>query len=188
VPDVAPTTAPELELAAAGAECFSDIPYLRYEIDYPPGQLATITFLNPTGPDVVYEDVPLSGAVLWPGASDSPPDWPGWILDDGIWVAADDGFLWARGTISILFEVNPSTVVSVSYPQGTGTCADPQNIPDEVEGTVVTPPTTPDQVDGVDVLPFTGFQGGALAAVAAAALALGGLMVLSARRDEPDES
>jgi hypothetical protein len=100
--------------------------------------LATITFLNPTGPDVVYEDVPMSGAVLWPGANDDPPDWPGWILEDGVWVAADDGFLWARGTISVLFAVNPSTVVTVSYTQGTSNCADPQNIPDEVAGTVVT--------------------------------------------------
>ena len=186
VPTVAPTTVPGLELAAAGAECISDIPYLEYEIDYPPGQSASITFLNPTGAEVVYEDVPLSGAVLWPGASENPPDWPGWVLDDGVWVEADDGFLWARGTVNILFEVNPSTMVTVSYQQGTGACADPD--PDEVAGTVITPPTTPDQVDGVDVLPFTGVQDGALAVVAIAVLALGGLMVLSARRDEQDES
>jgi hypothetical protein len=48
--------------------------------------------------------------------------------------------------------------------------------------------TTSDHVDRVDVLPFTGFQGGALAVVAFAALALGGLTMLSARKDEPDES
>jgi hypothetical protein len=52
---------------------------------------------------------------------------------------------------------------------------------------VVTSPTTSDHVDRVDVLPFTGFQGGALAVVAFAALALGGLTMLSARKDEPDE-
>ena len=189
VPTVAPTTIPEeLELAAIGAECFNDIPYLKYTIDYPAGESATITFLNPTGADIVYEDVPLSGAVLWPGANDNPPDWPGWILQDGVWVAADDGFLWARGEIEVLFEVNPSTVLTVSYPQSSEACADPENIPDEVEGTVVTPPTTPDQVDGVDVLPFTGIHGGALAAVAFGALALGGLMLLSARRDEAEDS
>ena len=185
LPSIAPD---ELELTAIGAECFSDIPYLRYAIDFPGGQSATITFLNPTGADVVYEDVPLSGAVLWPGANDSPPDWPGWILQDGVWVAADDGFLWARGNISVLFEVNPSTVLTVSYPQATEACADPENIPDVVGGVVITPPTTPSQIGGVEVLPFTGIPGGALAAVAFAALALGGLMVLSARRDEADES
>ena len=93
-----------------------------------------------------------------------------------------------RGVKSrVLFEVNPSTVLTVSYPQSSEACADPENIPDEVEGTVVTPPTTPDQVDGVDVLPFTGVHGGALAAVAFAALALGGLMLLSARRDEAED-
>ena len=189
VPTVPPTTiVRELDLAAIGAECFNDIPYLKYAIDYPAGQSATITFLNPEGADIVYEDVPLSGAVLWPGASETPPDWPGWILQDGVWVAADDGFLWARGEVSVLFEVNPSTVLTVSYPQSSEACADPENIPDEVEGTVVTPPTTPDQVDGVDVLPFTGIHGGALAAVAFGALALGGLMLLSARRDEAEDS
>jgi len=182
-----PAIAPRpLELTAIGAECISDIPYLSYEIDYPPGQSATITFLNPAGPDVVYEDVPLSGSVLWPGASEDPPDWPGWIREDGVWVEADDGFLWARGTVSVLFEVNPSTVVTVSYQQGTGACADPN--PDVVGGVVITPPTTPAQIGGVDVLPFTGFPGGALAAVAFSALALGGLMVLSAKRDEAEES
>ena len=175
-------------MAAIGAECFNDIPYLRYSIDYPAAQSATITFLNPTGADIVYENVPMSGAVLWPGASANPPDWPGWILQNGVWVAADDGFLWARGTISVLFEVNPSTVLTVSYPQSTEACADPENIPDEVAGVVITPPTTPGQIGGVEVLPFTGIHGGALAAVAFAALTLGGLMLLSARRDEAEES
>jgi hypothetical protein len=175
-----------LELSAIGAECISDIPYLSYEIDYPPGQSATITFINPTGPDVVYEDVPLNGAVLWPGASMEPPDWPGWIRKDGVWVEADDGFLWARGTVSVLFEVNPSTVVTVSYEQGTGSCADPN--PDVVGGVVITPPTVPAQIGGVEVLPFTGFPVGELAAVAFSAMALGGLMVLGAKRDEAEES
>jgi hypothetical protein len=182
-----PAFAPRpLELTAIGAECISDIPYLSYEIDYPPGQSATITFFNPAGPDVVYEDVPLSGAVLWPGASEDPPDWPGWIREDGVWVEADDGFLWARGTVSVLFEVNPSTVVTVSYEHETGTCADPN--PDEVGGVVIAPPTTPAEIGGVEVLPFTGFPGGVLAAVAFSVLALGGLMVLSARRDEAEDS
>ena len=185
LPSIAPG---ELELTAIGAECFNDIPYLSYAIDFPAGQSATITFLNPNGADIVYEDQPLSGAVLWPGASESPPDWPGWILQDGVWVAADDGFLWARGNISVLFEVNPSTVLTVSYPQSTEACADPENIPDVVGGVVITPPTTPSQIGGVEVLPFTGIPGGALAAVAFSALALGGLMVLSARKDEVEES
>ncbi len=189
MPTVVPPTVPEeLDVAVVGAECFDDIPYLRYTVVYPAAESATITFLNPTGADVVYEDVPLDGAVLWPGASENPPDWPGWILQDGVWVAADDGFLWARGTVTILFEVNPSTELTVSYLQSTEACADPENIPDEVGGVVITPPTTPGQIDGVDVLPFTGIHGGALAAIALAALALGSLMLLSVRRDEAEES
>ncbi len=178
-----PGIAPPLDIAAVGAECFNDIPYLSYDIAYPGGGSATITFLNPNGADVVYTDQPLNGAVLWPGANANPPDWPGWILrEDGVWEEGDDGYLWARGTVEVLFEVNPSVVVPVSYLQSSAICADPEN----VQGVVITPPV--DQVGGVEVLPFTGVDTGAMAAIALAAIGLGGLLLVSARRDEADET
>jgi hypothetical protein len=191
----APLTTPTtLDIAAAGAECRNDIPYLGYDIDWAGGGTATITFINPVGADIVYEDVPLSGEVLWPGANDDPADWPGWILVDGVWVEGDDGFLWARGTIQVRFEVNPTAVVQVSYPPANVACAGPQNaprptVPDDVGGVVITPPPPPgDDVGGVSELPFTGVDTGPLAAMAFGALALGTLLVVAGRRDEIEET
>jgi hypothetical protein len=189
VPGVTETTV--LDIAAAGAECRRDIPYLGYDIDWPAGGTATITFLNPNGADIVYEEMPLSGEVLWPGANESPPDWPGWVLEDGVWIEADDGFLWARGTIQVQFEVNPTAVVSVSYPPASVACAGPQNtlappIPDVVGGVTITPPPpVTDEVEGVVQLPFTGVDTGPLMVIAFAVLTLGTLLVLSSRDDEP---
>jgi hypothetical protein len=191
----APLTTPTtLDIAAAGAECRNDIPYLGYDIDWAGGGTATITFINPVGADIVYEDVPLSGEVLWPGANDDPADWPGWILKNGVWVEGDDGFLWARGTIQVRFEVNPTAVVQVSYPPASVACAGPQNaprptVPDNVGGVVITPPPPPgDDVGGVSELPFTGVDTGPLAAMAFGALALGTLLVVAGRRDEIEET
>jgi hypothetical protein len=186
---VAGVTETTLDIAAAGAECRRDIPYFVYDIDWAGGGTATITFLNPTGADVVYENMPLSGAVLWPGASENPPDWPGWILQDGVWVEADDGFLWARGTMQVQFEVNPTAVIQVSYPPASVACAGPENIPDTVGGVVITPPPPPtDEVGGVTVLPFTGVDTAPLAAMAFGAVALGTLLVVASRRDDTEET
>jgi hypothetical protein len=183
---VAGVTETTLDIAAAGAECRNDIPYFAYDVDWPAGGTATITFLNPGGADIVHEDLPLSGAVLWPGANNSPPDWPGWILRDGTWVEGDDGFLWARGTIQVQFEVNPTAVVSVSYPPADAACAGPKNVRDVVAGVTITAPPVTDQVGGVEVLPFTGVDTGPLLAIAFAVLALGTLLVMSSRDDEPE--
>jgi LPXTG-motif cell wall-anchored protein len=57
-------------------------------------------------------------------------------------------------------------------------------VDDEVGGTVITTTTLGDEVDAVDVLPFTGSNSEALLVLAVSALALGGLLVMSARREE----
>lgn len=129
-----------LELGAVEAVCVSDIPFLSYSVDFPDAVEVDITFVNPDGPDLVYENQPIAGFVLWPGASVEPPDWPGWILVNGIWEEGDDGFLWARETITVIFEVNPTATTEVSYPPPSAICAGPTNPPG-------TPPGT---------LPFTG--------------------------------
>jgi hypothetical protein len=180
-----------LDIAAVGAECRNDIPFFAYDVDWPGGGTATITFINPMGADIVHENMPLSGAVLWPGANDDPADWPGWILQDGVWVEADDGFLWARGTMQVQFEVNPTAIVSVSYPPAGAACAGPRNasvprIPDVVGGVTITPPPVTDEVEAIEQLPFTGVDTGPLMAVALAILALGTLLVVSTRDEEPE--
>jgi hypothetical protein len=184
----------ELDFGDVGATCVGDIPYFHYEIEFPGATSATITFVNPNGADVVYTDVPMSGDVLWPGANDDPADWPGWILENGMWVAADDGYLWARETVEVIFEVNPTATLEVPYPQATEACADPSNttrptVPDTVGGVVITPPPPPgDEVGGVTELPFTGVDTGPLAAIAFGALALGSLLLVASRRDDIEET
>ena len=98
-------------------------------LNLPSATSVTITFVNPSGPDIVFPNLPLSGKVLWPGAvlnaSGEIVDWPGWTLQpDGTWVEGDE-FSWTRPTVQILFEVNPSATVTVDYPPATSACADP---------------------------------------------------------------
>jgi hypothetical protein len=130
-----------------------------------------ITFINPNGPDVQYLDQPLSGTVLWPGANEDPDDWPGWIFKDGLWFEGDDGFLWVRPTVDVLFQVNPEVTLEVSYPSASEICADPEN--PEVEGT---------EVENTEVtLPFTGTDAGTTGLLAVALLGVGALILVGAK-------
>ena len=112
--------------------CVGDVPYLGYQVTLPEGFVAdsanpvTITFVNPDGEDYVVEDQPLSGALLWPGASDGDPKmWPGWDLVDGEYVETDGNFAWTRAGVTVEFEVNPTYTTEVEYPQATALCANP---------------------------------------------------------------
>ncbi len=178
--------APILVVTGSESQCVADVPYLSYALTFEGGLSARITFVNPDGPDVVHENMPMSGRVLWPGANDNPKDWPGWIQVDGAWVPSDDGYLWARGTITVVFEVNPTVTATVTYPGPGGICADP----DQVLGVVITPPPPPptDEVEGVEQLPFTGIDSGALIMVAVAILSLGTLLVVASKEDEAESS
>jgi hypothetical protein len=167
--------------------CVSNIPFFAYEIlNFPEGTLLSeIRFENPEpgGADLVYVNQPLSGQVLWPGASADPEDWPGWILnEDGIWVEGDDGFLWARESINVTFTINPSVTVTVTYPPASAICAGPVN------PAITTTPgsTAPDGVTTTraGTLPFTGSELLMLAYLAGAAALLGSILLVSARKQE----
>lgn len=54
----------------------------------------TLTWVNPTGPDVVQTGLPLTGSVAWPSGS------------------------WADGSVEVVFDVNPTAVVTVAHPSG----------------------------------------------------------------------
>ncbi|WP_199422813.1 hypothetical protein [Actinotalea solisilvae] len=56
----------------------------------------TLTWVNPTGPDVVQTGLPLSGAVDWPSGA------------------------WADRSLEIVFAVNPTSAVTVEHPSGVG--------------------------------------------------------------------
>ena len=130
--------------------CDGDVPYLEYVFTLPEGfetddeTPLSITWVNPSGEDVVQGDLPLDGRVLWPGAevddAGDPVDWPGWSLVDGEWVVGDE-FDWVRDGVTVRFEVNPSAEEVVTYPPSSPDCVtDPPGAPQPtIEVDVLTP-------------------------------------------------
>lgn len=111
--------------------CENDIPYVDYSIQVVGGAstpLANITWIRDDGSNSVAQtlvDQPLNGRLLWPGtelgADGIPINWPGWqLLSDGSYQQVSDGL---RPTMTLLFEVNPSEAVSVTYPASTADCS-----------------------------------------------------------------
>jgi LPXTG-motif cell wall-anchored protein len=117
-----------LQITVREPFCDNDVPKLRYEA-IPlgtPNTTVTLTWINPTGPDVVYAGLPLSGVVLWPGAvvgaDGKGIDWPGWHqASDGTWVEGDE-FDWVRPSVDVTFEVNPQATVHIAYPPSSPVC------------------------------------------------------------------
>jgi LPXTG-motif cell wall-anchored protein len=173
-PETEPPT-PEPTLGILEPICDNDVPYLEYVVD-PEGTDAedgdvTITWINPDGDDVVYENLPLAGRALWVGAvvdeDGNPLDWPGWTqLDDGTWVEGDE-FDWVRPAVDIVVTVNPDFELTVDYPPSSPICD-------------ANPPQNGDE-PGEPTLPDTG--GNAPLALAGGGLLLGGaaLMLLGRR-------
>lgn len=137
--------------------CDGDVPYLRYRvvatgIDV---DTVTITWINPTGDDVVQADLPLDGRVLWPGAvvaaDGSPLDWPGWRLEDGEWVVGDE-FDWVRPSVDVRFEANPELTKTAAYPPSSPSCA--TNPPGSPEPTIEDATLTPLCEAGVAYLDY----------------------------------
>ncbi|MDY0910335.1 hypothetical protein [Microbacterium sp. CFBP9034] len=151
------------------SSCVGDVPYLAYGVTLPEGYIAdnatpvTITFVNPDGEDFVIANQPLSGSILWPGASAVEPKmWPGWALVDGEYVPTDGNFAWTRAGVTVRFDVNPSYETVIEYPQATALCASPL-LADPEDPTDPTDPTDPsDPTDPVTGVP-AGEESGALA-------------------------
>lgn len=152
IPPTTTTIEPAIEVAAFGPECVADIPYIDYDIEVvgTSNDTATITFFDLDDNLVeVHEDMPLSGQVIYPGAS-LAPDWPGWKLNDaGFWVPDPSDEVLREG-LTVLVEVNPTATASVSYPAATALCASP---PENQPTTTLPPATT---VAIVTELPATG--------------------------------
>ncbi|WP_309133863.1 peptidase [Cellulomonas sp.] len=162
--------------------CDNDVPRLRYAIGVvgSSGSTVDITWVNPAGDDVVYNDQPLSGTVPWPGAVVGPAgqalDWPGWRLEGGRWVEGDE-FDWVRPDVTVRFDVNPSATVSVAYPPSS-----PQCVTSPPRSEVLAAPAEPG--GRAEVLAVTGAQVGLLAAGAVGLVGLGaGAVVLRRRRE-----
>ncbi|PJJ56746.1 LPXTG-motif cell wall-anchored protein [Mumia flava] len=174
------------------SQCVSAVPYLSYAVELPPGfaepgpNPVTITFVNPSGPDYVVSGQPLSGQLLWPGASATPPlQWPGWeLLPDGTYVETDGNFAWTRQGITVRFDVNPTYSTTVEYPQESSTCANPQNRevpPDEDEPDNPNGPDNPTIPTGY-TLPNTGAGSPVLGLLGAMFVLVGGSVLLLSRR------
>jgi len=177
---------PTIELTVLSPVCDGDVPYLEYAVDVTgtENDTVTITWLNPSGDDVTQAGLPLTGRVMWPGAvvgaDGRGEDWPGWRLEDGVWVEGDE-FDWVRPSVDVHFEVNPETVVSVDYPPSSPNCA--VNPPDSPPLDPDDPATPVSQEDpGEPGLAETGATVGLYAAIAAGLAAVGAAVVLLARR------
>lgn len=97
------------------AMCVQDIPYLDYAVKLPdvaPKSTVDITFLNPNGENYTVTGQPLSGRLLWPGASANPDNWPGWerfLEADGTenWRETTGNYAWTRAGVDVRFDVHP---------------------------------------------------------------------------------
>jgi hypothetical protein len=194
-----PTTAPPTTAApttpaaqsptwAVDPFCRNDTPYLATSALLTPdlaGLPVTLHWVDSAGNERHTQQVPAgTSEVLWPGAvvdgQGNPTDWPGWILQDGEWVEADDGFAWARSA-SVFFTVNPtSPTFAAEYPPAEPTChAGPPAV--KILRSSVTPPPAP-----APTLPETGGGPGPLPALGAGLLAAGGSLVVIGRQRRID--
>jgi hypothetical protein len=142
---------PDIDLIKADGVCINDLPYLDWSVtvdNIVPTQftLQWVTVAgneagDPAGikvgdpivvpvADVDFDGVDTySGRVLWLGASEDPLDWPGWVLENGVWVADPTDFGGNLRTGAALeVTVNPTDQRETFYPTRSdeGTC-DPQN-------------------------------------------------------------
>ncbi|MHA7133632.1 peptidase [Oerskovia turbata] len=188
------TPPPTIALTVLQPVCDGDVPYLVYDVDVTgtPNDTVTITWLNPSGANVVQAGLPLSGRVLWPGATvdaqGNPTGWPGWVFENGEWVEGGP-FTWVRPSVDVLFQVNPETTVSVSYPPSSPNCnTNPPGKTTPVSRTVANEGIafTDDRGGSSNAsdsgLAATGATVGKIVGVGAALLLVGGGLVLVARR------
>uniref|UniRef100_UPI0004936129 Ig-like domain-containing protein n=1 Tax=Flavobacterium sp. KJJ TaxID=1270193 RepID=UPI0004936129 len=114
----------------ASAYCSNNTPYVSYNVvadNFTPTGLLTINWIDSANNIVATQtNLPLSGNVLWPGAtvdaSNNPTDWPGWVLVNGQWTQGNDGFELTRPAVTMQFTLNPTRSLVVNYPAPTAGC------------------------------------------------------------------
>ncbi|MFH7009641.1 gliding motility-associated C-terminal domain-containing protein, partial [Flavobacterium plurextorum] len=110
--------------------CINDVPYLDYTVtpvNFTPANGVSITWADAANKVVTtMSDLPLSGRVLWPGATvdtnGKGTDWPGWVFQNNQWIQAPDGFEGLRPTANITLSLNPSETITVNYPPSEPFC------------------------------------------------------------------
>ncbi|MBO0901186.1 LPXTG cell wall anchor domain-containing protein [Cellulomonas sp. zg-ZUI22] len=179
----------EVEVAVLSPVCDGGVPRLQYVVQ-PVGTdhtTVTVTFVNPTGPDVVLADQPLSGSVLWPGAvvgaDGTGLDWPGWRLENGTWVVGDE-YDWVRPSVEVQFSVNPTASAVVAYPPSSPVCLTQPERADVLSAGVepAAGGTQAAPAERAEVLSATGSSAGPIALIGAGLVLAGAAGVLAARR------
>jgi hypothetical protein len=139
--DYTPPQPPSLTGSTLAPVCADGVPWINYHVVLtdPDGQsTGTIaTLILSDGTNTYSQELgdlsdsnPLSGQILWPGASVDPVTgegngWPGWAFENGQWVETTGNFAWTRQPITAIIDVNPQIQVSLSYPPATPNCTDP---------------------------------------------------------------
>ncbi|MBP4138553.1 Ig-like domain-containing protein [Flavobacterium geliluteum] len=114
----------------ANSYCSNNTPYVAYSVvadNFTPTDLLTINWIDSANNIVATQNnMPLSGNVLWPGATvdgnGNPTDWPGWLLVNGQWTQGNDGFQLTRPSVTMQFTLNPTQSVVVNYPSAVSGC------------------------------------------------------------------
>ncbi|MBO3100642.1 peptidase [Cellulomonas fengjieae] len=175
----------EVDVQVLQPVCESGIPKLHYRVAATgsTSPTVTVTWVNPTGADVVQADLPLEGTLTWPGAAVGGDglgsDWPGWTeLASGDWVEGD-AFDWARPAVDVVFHVDSDAVVSASYPTASAACVAGPPDDEVLSADVLSDGPAGRGGGGVisEVLSDTGSEAGPLLVAGTAFVVLGGLAV-----------
>ncbi|MFC0779364.1 gliding motility-associated C-terminal domain-containing protein, partial [Flavobacterium sp. HJSW_4] len=122
-------TEPKMTVVA-NSYCSNNVPYVNYTVtpdNFVANNLLTIRWIDSNNNVVATQtNQQLSGKILWPGAvidsNENGIDWPGWVLNNGIWTEGADGFEATRNGVKMEFSLNPTVTVSVAYPSATSDC------------------------------------------------------------------
>ncbi|MDE0573636.1 hypothetical protein ON058_09445 [Demequina sp. B12] len=150
----------EIDPDVLSGVCVDGVPYLNYtisvkddfdEVDFNDG--ARFTFIDDADPALMHELEPVAlalasqdgieysydsdtkthtwkGQMLWPGASESPQNWPGYVLEEsGEYTnVGNDNFGWTRDGMKVTLDINPSVEFDVAaYPSEDPACDGPES-------------------------------------------------------------
>ncbi|MBO9586918.1 MAG: gliding motility-associated C-terminal domain-containing protein, partial [Flavobacterium sp.] len=122
-------TEPKMTIVA-NSYCSNNVPYVKYTVtpdNFTPNNLLTVKWIDSNNNVVATQtNLPLNGDILWPGAeidsNGNGIDWPGWVVNNGIWTEGADGFEATRSGAKIEFSLNPTVTVPIAYPPATPDC------------------------------------------------------------------
>ncbi|SIO26393.1 DUF7507 domain-containing protein, partial [Algoriphagus halophilus] len=146
---ISATVEPVLLIDEIESYCELDAPYLRWLLepanfnlqDLAPGNPNPLTMIWYDSNDqeiIRYENIPMEGYMLFPGADTLPggygSQWPGWKLVKKQWISGDFNFAGVREEGAyVRFELNPEVTSEIAYPGATEACNPNPNPPIAVD-------------------------------------------------------